>query len=59
LKLSVALQVSWLALLGPFSSAVANPAFVLMAESFHQGVVETSYGKIGAGHQKVVLIRPF
>ncbi|KAJ5818036.1 hypothetical protein N7474_003627 [Penicillium riverlandense] len=43
LKLSVALQVSWLALLGPFSSAVANPAFVLMAEAFHQGVVETSY----------------
>lgn len=43
LKLSVALQVSWLAFLGPMSSAVANPAFVPIGKAFHISTVEASY----------------
>ncbi|KAK3072084.1 hypothetical protein LTR53_007472 [Teratosphaeriaceae sp. CCFEE 6253] len=43
LKLLVALQVSWLAFLGPMSSAVANPAFVPIGKAFHITTVEASY----------------
>ncbi|KAJ5160603.1 uncharacterized protein N7482_007607 [Penicillium canariense] len=43
LKLSVCLQVSWLALLGPLSAAVANPSFVLMSHTFGLSVEEASY----------------
>ncbi|KAK0252062.1 hypothetical protein LTS09_012856 [Friedmanniomyces endolithicus] len=43
LKLSVALQVSWLAFLGPMSSAVANPAFIPIGKAFHITTVEASY----------------
>ncbi|KAK5147502.1 hypothetical protein LTR32_001055 [Rachicladosporium monterosium] len=43
LKLSVALQVSWLSFLGPMSSAVANPAFIPIGKAFHITTVEASY----------------
>lgn len=43
LKLLVALQVSWLAFLGPMASAVANPAFVLLGAAFDITPVEASY----------------
>ncbi|QKX54959.1 uncharacterized protein TRUGW13939_02049 [Talaromyces rugulosus] len=43
LKLSVCLQISWLALLGPLSAAVANPAFRLMSNAFGLTVKEVSY----------------
>ncbi|KAK4898423.1 hypothetical protein LTR27_004019 [Elasticomyces elasticus] len=43
LKLSVALQVSWLAFVGPMSSAVGNPAFVPIGKAFHITTVEASY----------------
>lgn len=43
LKLCVVLQVSWLAFLGPMSAAVANPAFLTLAEAFDISVVEASY----------------
>ncbi|OBT57930.1 hypothetical protein VE04_02492 [Pseudogymnoascus sp. 24MN13] len=43
LKLLVALQVSWLALLGPMGSAVVNPAFVPLAKSFKIPIVQASY----------------
>jgi MFS family permease len=39
----VALQVSWLALIGPMSSAVINPAFVPLSKGFKISVVEASY----------------
>ncbi len=43
LKLLVVLQISWLSFLGPMSAAVANPAFVPLAEAFDISVVEASY----------------
>ncbi|OAP57700.1 hypothetical protein AYL99_08438 [Fonsecaea erecta] len=43
LKLLVTLQISWLAMLGPMGSAVANPAFVPMSKTFGLSVVEASY----------------
>ncbi|KAF2114567.1 major facilitator superfamily domain-containing protein [Lophiotrema nucula] len=43
LKFFVALQVSWLAFLGPMSSAVANPAFVLLGRAFDITPVQASY----------------
>ncbi|OBT44548.1 hypothetical protein VE00_04885 [Pseudogymnoascus sp. WSF 3629] len=42
LKLLVALQVSWLALLGPMGSAVVNPAFVPLAKSFKITTVQAA-----------------
>jgi MFS family permease len=43
LKFFVALQVSWLAFIGPMSSAVANPAFVPLGKAFHLSTKEISY----------------
>lgn len=43
LKLSVLLQVSFLALLGPMSAAVINPAFVPLGQAFGITTVEASY----------------
>lgn len=43
LKLAVVLQVSWLAFLGPMSSAVANPAFVPLSKAFNITTVQASY----------------
>lgn len=43
LKLFVALQISWLAALGPMSAAVINPAFVPLAKAFGISTVEASY----------------
>ncbi|OBT90763.1 hypothetical protein VE02_00683 [Pseudogymnoascus sp. 03VT05] len=43
LKLLVALQVSWLALLGSMGSAVINPAFVPLAKNFKITTVQASY----------------
>jgi MFS family permease len=43
LKLFVVFQISWLAFLGPMSSAVANPAFVPMGKAFGITTVRTSY----------------
>lgn len=45
LKLLVTLQISWLAMLGPMSSAVVNPAFVTMGKIFKMTPVEISYGE--------------
>lgn len=42
-KLSVLLQISFLALLGPMSAAVINPAFVPLGEAFDITTVEASY----------------
>jgi hypothetical protein len=46
LKLLVTLQISWLAMLGPMSSAVVNPAFVTMGKTFNKTPVEISYGEL-------------
>ncbi|KAK4869658.1 hypothetical protein LT330_006040 [Penicillium expansum] len=43
LKLSVCLQISWLALLEPLASAVVNPTFLLMGKTFGLTVKEVSY----------------
>ncbi|KAK5170459.1 uncharacterized protein LTR77_005047 [Saxophila tyrrhenica] len=43
MKLAVALQISWLAFLGPMAAAVANPAFVPLSEAFGITIVEASY----------------
>jgi MFS family permease len=43
LKLFVALQVSWLAFIGPMSSAVVNPAFVPLGKAFGITTVQASY----------------
>ncbi|KAL2272570.1 hypothetical protein FJTKL_06290 [Diaporthe vaccinii] len=43
LKLSVLLQVSLLAMLGPMSAAVINPAFVPLGRAFGNTPVEASY----------------
>jgi MFS family permease len=43
LKLFVALQISWLACMGPMSSAVINPAFVPLGKAFKITTVQASY----------------
>lgn len=43
LKLFVALQISWLACIGPMSSAVINPAFVPLSKAFDLTTVQASY----------------
>ena len=43
LKLFVALQISWLACLGPMASAVINPAFVPLSKAFKITTVQASY----------------
>ncbi|CAG8977490.1 hypothetical protein HYALB_00009322 [Hymenoscyphus albidus] len=43
LKLSVAIQVSWLACLGIMSAASINPAFVPLGKAFQINTVEASY----------------
>lgn len=43
LKFLVLMQVSFLAMLGPMGSAVANPAFVLIGKAFNVTVVQASY----------------
>jgi len=43
LKWLVLLQVSFLALLGPFNSAAINPALVPLANHFHISTVQASY----------------
>jgi len=43
LKLFVTLQISWLACLGPMSSAVVNPAFVPLGKAYHVSTVQASY----------------
>lgn len=43
IKILVVLQISWLAFLGPFGSAVANPAFVPLSKAFDITVVQASY----------------
>ncbi|OJJ58691.1 hypothetical protein ASPSYDRAFT_78686 [Aspergillus sydowii CBS 593.65] len=43
LKLSVVVQISFLALMGPLGAAAPNPAFVVMSEHFGLSVHEISY----------------
>lgn len=43
LKLFVALQISWMACMGPMSSAVINPAFVPLGKAFHITTIQASY----------------
>lgn len=45
LKLFVTLQISWLALLGPMSAAVVNPAFVPLSKAFDITIVQATYGE--------------
>ena len=39
----MALQVSFLAFLGPMAGAIVNPAFVPLSKEFHITVVQASY----------------
>ncbi|KAI9750737.1 MAG: hypothetical protein M4579_006338, partial [Chaenotheca gracillima] len=43
LKLFVCLQISWLAMMGPMSSAVINPAFVPLGKAFGITTVQATY----------------
>ena len=43
LKWAVLLQVSFMAFLGPFNSAVVNPSLVLLAKALHQPVQQVTY----------------
>jgi hypothetical protein len=45
LKIAVALQISWLAALGPLGSGVINPAFVPLSKAFGITPVQASYGE--------------
>ncbi|KAJ5688268.1 hypothetical protein N7536_010887 [Penicillium majusculum] len=59
LKLSVCLQISWLALLEPLGSAAVNPTFLLMGETFGLTVKEVSYfWLVSAGFGPLVVV-PF
>ncbi|KAJ5971190.1 uncharacterized protein N7479_001108 [Penicillium vulpinum] len=59
LKLSVCLQISWLALLEPLASAVVNPTFLLMGENFDLSVKDVSYvWLVSAGIGPLIVI-PF
>ncbi|KAF2157059.1 MFS general substrate transporter [Myriangium duriaei CBS 260.36] len=59
LKIWVLFQVSFLAFLGPFTQAVVNSAFALVAKSFHISVTRASYvtnvAILGAGVTPLLL----